>query len=181
MVANGDAPAEPALVLRDAVADDLAWVVDAHRAIYLGDLQWPASFLPVVEGLVMDIGPRMLAGKDDPNRRERMWVAAVDGTRVGAVFLVAHDRDPEAAKLRMLVVTAAARGHGVGAALVSAVVAFARNAGYGRIELWTEDSLESARRLYARAGFVIVATAPSEVVAGNTAETWSLDLGSAGA
>ncbi|MGN6032845.1 MAG: GNAT family N-acetyltransferase [Thermomicrobiales bacterium] len=167
----GDSP-----LLRDADAADFAWVLDAHRAVYLDALGWPASFLPVVEGLLAGIGPRLLATRDDPERRERSWIAEVAGERVGAVFLVAHDTDPAAAKLRMLVVTEGARGHGVGSALVAAAIAFAREAGCARIDLWTEDSLVAARRLYARAGFRIVATAPSETVPGNTAETWSLDL-----
>lgn len=171
-----DARAGERPLLREADADDLAWVLDAHRTIYLDDLGWPASFLPVVAGLLAELGPRLLAVRDDPGRRERAWIAEVAGERAGAVFLVAHDADPAAAKLRMLVVAERARGHGVGSALVAATIAFAREAGYRRIDLWTEDSLVVARRLYARAGFRIVAAAPSETVPGNTAETWRLDL-----
>lgn len=173
---ESDDPAASGFVLRDADADDRVWVVAAHRAIYIDDLGWPEAFMPVVEGLTADIAPRLLAARGDPHRRERAWIAEVDGARVGAIFLVAHERDPVVAKLRMLVVTEGARGLGVGSALISAVIAFARDAGYARIDLWTEDSLESARRLYARAGFALVATAPSDVVPGNIAETWSLNL-----
>ncbi|MGC4105304.1 MAG: GNAT family N-acetyltransferase [Thermomicrobiales bacterium] len=169
-------PEHSALHLRDADAADLAWVVDAHREVYVDGLGWPSSFPPVVEALMADIAPRLLVAQDDPARRERAWIAEVNGARVGAIVVVAHDRDPAVAKLRMLVVTEGARGHGVGSALVAAVIAFAREVGYARIELWTEDSLEAARRLYARSGFIIVATAPSDVVPGNIAETWSLDL-----
>lgn len=178
---ESDDPAVSRLVLRDldTDVDDRAWVVAAHRAIYLDALGWPEAFIPVVEGLTTGIVPRLLAARDNPQRRERAWIAEVDGERVGAIFVVAHERDPAVAKLRMLVVTEGARGLGVGSALISAVIAFARDAGYARIELWTEDSLESARRLYARAGFTIVATAPSDVVPGNIAETWSLFLASA--
>ncbi|MGC4192006.1 MAG: GNAT family N-acetyltransferase [Thermomicrobiales bacterium] len=176
MGVHQDSQQERSLLLRDADTDDLAWVVDAHRAIYVDGLGWPEAFVPVVEGLMAAIAPRLLAGKGDPARRERAWIAEVGGERAGAIFLVAHDHDPTAAKLRMLVVTEGARGYGVGSALVAAVVAFAREAGYSRIELWTEDSLVAARRLYMRAGFHIVATAPSDVVLGNIAETWNLDL-----
>ena len=42
---------------------------------------------------------------------------------------------------------------GIGARLVTECVTFARQAGYHRIVLWTIDVLETARRLYQRAGF----------------------------
>jgi len=163
-------------LLRDAEADDLAWVLDAHRAVYVAGLGWPPAFLDLVATVMAGIAPRLLAATGDPLRRERAWIAEADGERAGAVVLVAHDHDPSVAKLRLLIVTEDARGRGVGPALVAAAVAFARESGYARIELWTEDSLAAARRIYARAGFTIVATAPSEVMPGNVAETWSLDL-----
>ena len=64
------------------------------------------------------------------------------------------------AQLRMLYVEPAARGLGIGRTLVETCVAFARDAGYQRMRLWTHTIQQSARRLYAAAGFQVVETNP---------------------
>ena len=66
------------------------------------------------------------------------------------------------ARLRLFYVEPFARGEGIGAALVTACVAFARAAGYAAVTLWTHTILASARRIYAAHGFAIVATAMHE-------------------
>ncbi|RYI11641.1 MAG: GNAT family N-acetyltransferase, partial [Acetobacteraceae bacterium] len=54
----------------------------------------------------------------------------------------------------------AARGLGIGKTLVEQCVRFARDAGYERMGLWTHTIQESARHLYAGAGFEVVETEP---------------------
>src|SRR5690606_1489722 len=81
------------------------------------------------------------------------------------------------AKLRVLIVDPAARGHGVGQALVSACVDFARDVGYRRMTLWTVSLLTSARRLYQRAGFTLSTTETVHKFGHDlTAQTWDLEL-----
>jgi GNAT superfamily N-acetyltransferase len=60
----------------------------------------------------------------------------------------------------MLYVEPAARGQGVGTALVAQAVNFARDKGYKRMRLWTHTIQQSARKIYAAAGFTIVETIP---------------------
>jgi GNAT superfamily N-acetyltransferase len=53
------------------------------------------------------------------------------------------------------VVEPRARGLGIGSRLVEEVLGFARQAGYSDITLWTNDVLDSARRIYQRTGFTL--------------------------
>jgi len=60
---------------------------------------------------------------------------------------------PQEAEVRMLGVEPAARGQGIGEALVRACIARARAAGLARLVLCTQPHMHAAQRLYARLGF----------------------------
>jgi GNAT superfamily N-acetyltransferase len=132
---------------------DLGWIVATHGEVYAEEFGWDASFEALVARIVADFA----AGHDVA--RERAWIAELDGRRVGCVFCVAGD-EPGTAKLRILLVHPDARGHGVGGRLVDACLAFAREAGYVRMRLWTNDVLAAARRIYLAAGFRLVEEKP---------------------
>jgi GNAT superfamily N-acetyltransferase len=80
------------------------------------------------------------------------WIAEADGVRAGCVFCVPADE--ASAQLRILLVDPQVRGQGLGRLLVDACLAFARDAGYKRVWLWTNDVLHAARKIYLDAGFV---------------------------
>ena len=132
---------------------DLGWVVLAHGEQYAAEFGWDGSFEALVARIVADFGEAHDA------ERERAWIAELDGRRVGCIFCVAGD-EPGTAKLRILLVHPDARGHGVGARLVDACVAFARDAGYQCVRLWTNDVLAAARRIYLATGFRLVTEEP---------------------
>jgi GNAT superfamily N-acetyltransferase len=138
----------PGLLVRDFAAADLAWVVARHRDLYRAEYGWDASFADTVEELLV-----AQLRRDDP-LREAGWIADCDGRRSGCVFCMRGSDD--AAQLRALLVEPDARRAGVGRALVSTCVAFARGAGYRRIELWTTANLTAAAALYDAAGFELV-------------------------
>lgn len=142
----GGAPAN--YLLRDPRPGDMGWVIHKHGALYAREFGWNAEF----EALVADIVTRYLR-EHDP-QTERCWIAELDGTPVGSVFVVRHDA--QNAKLRLLHVDASARGLGIGQRLVEEAMAFARAVGYKRMVLWTNAALIDARRLYERAGFELL-------------------------
>lgn len=150
---------------------DLGWVVMAHGEVYADQLGWDTDFEALVARIVADH-----ATDHDP-AREAAWLAEVDGRRVGCVFCVADPDDPAAARLRVLLVTPEGRGAGIGSRLVAQCVDFAREAGYARLSLWTNDVLTSARRIYEAAGFTLVGEEPHHSFGHDlVGQTWTLDL-----
>jgi GNAT superfamily N-acetyltransferase len=124
----------------------------AHGEVYAAEFGWDVSF----EALVAQIVAGYASGHDPA--REAAWIAEVDGQRAGCIFCVAGDE--ATAKLRILLVRPGGRGHGLGDLLVGACLEFARQAGYSRMQLWTNDVLSAARRIYLRHGFTLTAREP---------------------
>jgi GNAT superfamily N-acetyltransferase len=121
---NWRMPALPTVTLRAPRRGDYGWIIRQHGLVYAAEYGWDISFEALVAGLVAEFGARHDA------ERERCWIAVLDGQPVGSIFCTR--KDDETAKLRMLIVSEAARGCGVGALLVDTCMAFARSAGYRR-------------------------------------------------
>ncbi|HEY5836046.1 bifunctional helix-turn-helix transcriptional regulator/GNAT family N-acetyltransferase [Streptomyces sp.] len=143
----------PRAVLRGTRPGDLGWTIGRNAEVYAAEFGWNDEYETLVARIVADF-----AATCDP-QREAAWIAELDGERAGCVFCV-RDEEPDTARLRLLLVDPAARGHGIGRRLVDECIAFARSAGYTRLVLWTNDILTDARRLYQRAGFELVAEQP---------------------
>jgi DNA-binding MarR family transcriptional regulator/N-acetylglutamate synthase-like GNAT family acetyltransferase len=135
----------PAISLRQAKPGDFGWIVSRHGGLYAEEYGWDESF----EGMAADIVAAFI--KEHDIKRERCWIAEMDGVRAGSVMLVRAGE--KAAKLRLLIVEPEARGLGVGKLLVEECIRFARGAGYRKITLWTQSILVAARAIYLRAGF----------------------------
>jgi DNA-binding MarR family transcriptional regulator len=156
--------------LRGPEVGDLGWVIHRQSALYAAEYGWDWTFEALAARILGDFVQNF-----DPVR-EQAWLAERRGEIVGSIFLVRGD-DEATAKLRLLYVEPSARGLGIGAALVAACVARARAIGYGRLVLWTNDVLVSARRLYQAADFRLIDEEP-HVSFGKTlvGQTWALEL-----
>lgn len=169
MAEQDQAPARVVLRRADRPGD-LGWVVMAHGEVYEEQFGWDTEFEALVARVVADY-----ATDHDP-AREAAWIAEVDGERAGCIFLVAGD-EPGVAKLRILLVTPTARGLGVGSRLVERCLAFARDAGYRQVTLWTNDVLVSARRIYESFGFALTEEQSHHSFGHDLiGQTWTLEL-----
>jgi RimJ/RimL family protein N-acetyltransferase len=125
------------LQLGPAAGDDLTWV----EALVRGDAAAALS-TAAADGLA------------DAAAAGELLVARIGGQRVGAVVVATVNRRSRIAAVRTLVVDPAARGRGLGAAILRAVAreAFAR--GVHRLEGEVYGFNAPARRAFAAAGFV---------------------------
>ncbi|MFD8342382.1 MULTISPECIES: GNAT family N-acetyltransferase [Streptomyces] len=148
---------------------DLGWMVMAHGELYNQQFRWDVEFEALVARIVAGFATKHSVA-------EAAWIAEVDGERAGCVMLAAGDR-AGMAKLRVLLVTPAARGLGAGTRLVEEALAFARVAGYECVTLWTTANLASARRIYQHFGFSLTDETPYTAFGHDlVSQTWTLLL-----
>jgi ribosomal protein S18 acetylase RimI-like enzyme len=138
---------EPGVIVRDARPDELAGIGDLRVAAYRAD-----GFLPADSGYAATLHALGADGQGEV-------LAAVDGGQVvGTIMLQAWPSGEIAqgageAEVRALAVAPHARGQGIGAALVSAVIERAASRGVRQLLLLTLPEMRAAHGLYTGAGF----------------------------
>lgn len=136
------------IAIRRHQPGDIGAVIAGHARLYHEEYGWDVTF----EALVAEIAAKFINGHDPA--RERAFIAEHAGEVVGSAFIV-RDTD-ETAKLRLVYVERRMRGTGLGKRLVREAIQFARETGYRRLTLWTNDILHAARRIYETEGFHLV-------------------------
>lgn len=169
----GDEPAPPApIILRGPRIGDLGYLTQRNGILYNQQFGWDGGFEALVAGIYQEFHELPEA----PGKH--LWVAERNGKILGSVFVIPYERSAETAQLRMLYVEPEARGLGIGTLLVKQVVAFAREHGYRRVKLWTQESLTSARKIYAAQGFKLIGPGEPHHSFGKDliSEFWELEL-----
>ena len=165
--------APDAIKLRDLQPGDVGWVIGRHGTIYAREEGYDLRF----EGLVSGILAGFLDRGD--SSRERGWIAVdASGDRLGCIFCMAEGSDqPEVARLRLFLLEPRIRGTGLAQRMIEACMAFARDAGYRHMRLWTHESHRAACRLYARNGFVLTSRSEGEAFGQKVVDqTWERPL-----
>jgi GNAT superfamily N-acetyltransferase len=128
----------------------MGWLLERHAVVYAKEF----GYLPVFETFVAASLVPFLENFD--TKRDRLWIAELDGRRVGCVALQHDPKRRGWAKLRWFLLEKEARGLGLGRKLMDRLLRFAKKAGYKGIHFLTVDDLVDARRLYERTGFTMV-------------------------
>lgn len=142
-------------------------VVRLHGAYYAREWGFGAAFEADVAA-----GLGAFVRRLDPERD--LFLTAWQGdTLAGSASLdgSAHGNGPgEGARLRWFIVSDAARGTGLGGAILSRTLAFADACHYSHIWLTTFAGLDAARHLYERHGFRLVAETAEDTWHGGVGE-----------
>ena len=168
------------MLIRDARPEDR----DAIREATLTAYQEYAARMPTFwEGYRQNI----IASLEDVGPAEQL-VAEHEGTIVGTVLLYPPRRmrisrsdslEMPWPEVRLLAVPPAARGRGVGAALMRECMRRVRRSGGSVLSLHTTDLMQTAMRMYERMGFVRAPELDFHPTAGVTVKGYRLDLAEA--
>ncbi|WNB91075.1 GNAT family N-acetyltransferase [Bacillus sp. NEB1478] len=147
----------------------MGYIVHKHGALYAKEYGWDERFEALVSGIAADF-----INHFNP-KKERCWIAEMNGEIVGSVFVV--EENEEVAKLRMLLVDPKARGLGLGTRLVEECIQFSRRVGYKKMILWTNSILLDARHIYQKKGFTLISEEKHHSWGHDlVGETWELKL-----
>ncbi|GAS80529.1 hypothetical protein BK131_01640 [Paenibacillus amylolyticus] len=156
-------------MIRTFVQKDLQYVIEAHIRIYRKEYNYDDSFAEFITNAVNSFG---LMGN---HSREMLWIVELNHSASGSIGLT--QVNDNTAQLRWFLIEPEARGAGWGGQLIEQAVLFAKEKGYTSIILWTNESLDGARRLYQSVGFE-VKEVRKQMLSGQelTEEQWELVL-----
>lgn len=136
------------VVVRQVRPDELEGVAELTASVYRGEGYSSADYEPALR----DVASRAASATVLVGVRGEQVLGAVTVATRGGPW--AEQSVPGEAVVRMLVVSAAARGSGTGEALVRACLDTARADGCALVRLSSQEQMTAAHRLYERVGFL---------------------------
>ena len=134
---------------------DVGYIIYLHGELYAREYNLDRTF----EGGVAERFGEF-AKQYDPSK-DLFAVAELDGRIVGSIVI--HGRGDNTATLRYFLVHPDVRGRGVGRELMKRALAFCRERGYRKVDLWTISELKAAAHLYRQFGFVVTREKTHEI------------------
>ena len=141
---------------------------DAEAVVDLSLRAWAPVFASLEQVLGSEIFRRMHPDwREDQQRavedvcaakKERVWVAEVDGTAVGFVAIELHHPERSMGEISMLAVDPDHQGSGIGTALTEFALERLEDAGMkvAMVETGGDPGHAAARRTYEKAGYVLL-------------------------
>ncbi|MFN8526438.1 MAG: GNAT family N-acetyltransferase [Chloroflexota bacterium] len=127
----------------------LGWVTQQHGAYYAQHWGFHPRFEIEVAREMAEFFGRFAPGIDG------FWVAVRGEQILGSITIDGSGYPEQGARLRWFILGEEARGLGIGRALMEHALGFCRQAGHGRVFLWTMAGLAAARHLYDAYGFTL--------------------------
>jgi GNAT superfamily N-acetyltransferase len=144
---------------------DVGAIVEQHGRLYRAEYQLDERFEAyVAAGVAAAVAVRAGAGTADevnatagceddrPDPPARFWLVREGDRLMGSAAVCSAPAGW--GQFRWFLLEPSIRGQGIGAQLLDLAVEHSRAVGYRALFLWTFDALETAARLYRRAGFV---------------------------
>lgn len=161
---------ESCIKVRSYEEKDIDYIVNRHTVLYTKEYGFNLGFTEYVKMYVEKFHA------DHDENMENIWIAEKLGKQVGVIAVVKHDE--KTAQLRWFLIEPDLRGKGLGRKLMKTALGFCREKGYEHVFLLTVDVLETARRMYAKNGFILTETSENNEWADFVVkeERWDLDL-----
>jgi GNAT superfamily N-acetyltransferase len=158
---------ENEIIIRSPMPGELGWIIQVHGQYYAETFGWYGEFECIVAKIVVDYL------SSESRDRQACFIAELNGQRVCCIMLTESSRSE--GKLRVMFVSADARGKGIGSLLIKTALHKAAAAGYEGLSLWTTNNQKTARELYKKFGFAMVSSSPNTTFAkGSNDEHWSM-------
>lgn len=151
-MAMAKSPSQAFSIRHEIRPGDLGMIVHLHGVLYAREYGLDTTFEPYVAKPLADF---VLT------KTGRLWVAEEGDRIVGSIAVV--DAGENEGQLRWFLVAPEARGRGVGRRLLEEALAYCAARGFQRVFLWSVADLDSALRLYERAGFTVTERKEAQV------------------
>ena len=157
------------LLTTDFTAEDIEISIKRQREIFGGEFGFLDSAHPYAEKAIREFAENWNKEKDF------MLVARHNGRFAGTITFMGEENGT--GRLRFLILEPHLRGQGIGKAIVTTALEWAKAMGYNHIWLSTHSVLETARKMYRKLGFIKISEEPAdEVVPNAMEEVWEINI-----